>query len=162
MSILLFLILSILTVQVEAKDFNVKSSNSITIKDKDSYPIQLIHADSSFVIYTKGTESNEIKSIEFLNNTLRSVNNIKLKTTPIDRVEYVIWTGDQLIILWEKKNKNDRALSYQIINKNGRTSAKTFLGNLENCFSNYLKEHQVEIIKSPNNENFGFIVNEIY
>ena len=162
MSILLFLILSILTVQVEAKDFNVKSSNSITIKDKDSYPIQLIHADSSFVIYTKGTESNEIKSIEFLNNTLRSVNNIKLKTTPIDRVEYVIWTGDQLIILWEKKNKNDRALSYQIINKNGRTSAKTFLGNLENCFSNYLKEHQVEIIKSPNNENFGFIINDIY
>jgi hypothetical protein len=162
MSILLFLILSILTVQVEAKDFNVKSSNSITIKDKDSYPIQLIHADSSFVIYTKGTEANEIKSIEFLNNTLRSVNNIKLKTTPIDRVDYVIWTGEQLIILWEKKNKNDRALSYQVINKNGRTSAKTFLGNLENCFSNYLKEHQVEIIKSPNNENFGFIVNDIY
>lgn len=159
---LLFLIFSLITIQVVAKDFNIKSSNTITIKDKNSYPIQLIHADDDFVIYTKGTEFNEVKSIEFLNKTLRTVNNIQLKTTPTERVDHIIWTGDQLIVLWEVKKKNDRALSYQIIQRNGRTSARSFLINLENCFSNDLKEHLVKTLKSPDNEYFGFVVNDIY
>ncbi|HUH74157.1 MAG TPA: hypothetical protein VLZ75_07090 [Chitinophagales bacterium] len=159
---LLILIFSIISVQVVAKDFNINSSNTITIKDKDSYPIQLIHADDEFVIYTKGTEFNEIKSIEFLNKTLRTVNNIKLKTTSTERVDHIIWTGEQLIVLWEQKKKNDKAVYYQIIHRNGRTSAKSFLINLENCFSNQLKEHRVEILRSPDNEYFGFVINEVY
>lgn len=162
MSKFLFFILTILAVQVEAKDFNIKSSNTITIKDKDSYPIQLIHADDEFLIFTKGTEFNEVKSIEFFNKSLRSVKNIPLKTTPTERVDHIIWTGEQIFLLWEQKKKNDKAIYYQLIQKNGRISSKSFLVNLENCFSNQLKEHSVDVLRSPNNEYFGFVINEIY
>ena len=162
MSKLLFIILSLLTFHVKAKDFNIKNSNVITIKDKDSYPIQLIHADDEFVIYTLGTEFNEVKSIEILNKSLRKVNSINLPTSTFDRVDHVIWTGEQLLVLWENQKKNDRVISYQLIHRNGRTSAKSFLVTLENCFSNFSKEHLVDVLKSPDNEYFGFIVNDIY
>lgn len=70
--------------------------------------------DESGLIYSKGTAANEVKSIDILNHEYRVVKNIKLPALPTNRVDYIIWTGEQLVVLWEKKSKMTEAI-YSVI-----------------------------------------------
>lgn len=157
LSLLIFFISS----QVDASEFLIKNGNSFQIKYKDHHPIQLVYADQEQVIFTKGSRNLLTKEIEFLNKQLRSIKKIALKTSRNDRVDHLVWTGKQLILLWEKQAKNDRALYYQVIAPNGRKINRVYLGNLENSFSHQLRHHQVETIQSPNSEYFGFIIRDV-
>lgn len=162
MSQILLIIFSLLSFNVFATEFDIKTSSPSKIKYQNAFPIQLIHADDNYIIYNKGNASGLTKEVEFFNKDFKSLKKIPLTTKSGDRADYFIWTGEQLITLWEKKVKNNRSLAFQLTGINGRASSKSNLGVLENCFSPYLRDHQVETISSPNQEYFAFIVKDVY
>ncbi len=162
MSKILLIIFSLIPLHVFATDFDIKTGSPSKIKYQNTFPINLIHADDNHIIFNKGNESGLTKEIEIFNKDFRSLKKIALKTKSNDRADYFLWTGEQLIVLWEKKIKNNRSLAFQLIGINGRTSSKSNLGVLEKCFSPYLRDHQVSTISSPDQEYFAFIIKDVY
>ncbi|MCO5232060.1 MAG: hypothetical protein M9958_12990 [Chitinophagales bacterium] len=146
---------------LSAQNFSIQHSSTIEVKNKDAYPIRLIASDEENIVVSKGTTSLLSKEIEIFSKSLKSSQIIKLKTKEDERADNAIWTGKNLIVLWEKKIKNDKSFSFQLISKNGRSSNKSNIGNIEDGFSNNLKDHHVEVIKSPDNEYFAFIIKDI-
>ncbi|MCO5233870.1 MAG: hypothetical protein LC105_05895 [Chitinophagales bacterium] len=144
-----------------AQSFSIQNSSAIEVTDKYSYPIQLISVDSHNIVISKGSSTLLTKEYEIYSKSLKSTQKVKLKTSPYEKADYALWTGKLLILLWEKKVKNDNSISYQIVSKNGRTSTKSNLGIIENGQSSFLKNHQIEIIKSIDNEYFAFIIKDI-
>lgn len=146
---------------LNAQEWNTKGPKAINIKYDDLYPIQLLHADSQQIIITKGNENWMTKEIEFLNSDFKSIRKIKVASTKNERVDHIIWTGEQLILLWEKNVHNKRSLSYQLIGVNGRAASKVNLGVIPNGLSPYLRNHQVDIIHNPDYTLFAFVVKDI-
>lgn len=151
----------ILTLHVNGQEWKVKGSTPLKIKYDDQYPLKLLHSDSQQIIITKGNENLFTKEIEIFNSDFKSIRKIKIKSTKNDRVDHIIWTGEQFILLWEKKLQNKRSLSYQIITSNGRTTSKINLGVIQNGYSPYIKSHQVDIIQNPEKTLFAFVVKDI-
>lgn len=139
-------------------DFIVQKGNMFKANFKNSYPIQLIHSDDEQTIFSKGNIHHLVKEIEILNKNLRTARKITIQSNIYDRVNHIIWTGESFILLWEKKNKRDKALYYQVVAANGRRTNRSHLINIEDGFSNLLKEHEVQIIPSLDQEHFGFVV----
>ena len=146
--------------RIYASDISIQKSRPFKSNHKNVYPIQLVASDSFQIIYTQGNEKKSTQEVLFANQKFRTTKKIILKTKPQERADNFIWTGEKLIILWEKKVKNDRLLSYQLISKNGRRTSVSNLIQLPNCFSPYLKDHNVEIIYSPNKQYAAFIIQD--
>lgn len=161
MHLLIYIVIILFTTQINAQEWKVKGPSPIKTKFNEQFPKQLIHSDSQYIIISKSDKKLKTREIEIFNHDFKSVRKIKINSTDKERVDHILWTGQHFIFLWEKKVQNKRILSYQIVSMNGRAGSKINLGNINDAWGGYLRQHQVEIIKSPNHSLFAFVVKEV-
>lgn len=144
---------------LQAVEFEVKESKEIK-PDKISIPVELVDTDDNITVYSKGTELNSVRGVVLLDKNLNTSKIIELPTKLTDRVNYIIWTGEQVIVLWEKKVKFDMELSYQTFDKTGKmTTPRTTLESFKNKFTPAAVNFNVEVIQSPDKEFSGYAIN---
>ncbi|MCO5248322.1 MAG: hypothetical protein M9887_05160 [Chitinophagales bacterium] len=155
---ILFLLFSL---QSYSADLKIEEGNLEQVKLKDKYPLKLILASDSTTLYTMGDKNYNTKTLVYANRRLRNIKTSNLKTNQNERADNFIWTGENVIVLWENKKGKDREFYYQTILKNGRITTKVKLDVLKDDFGPYLREYQVKTLSSPDNIYFAFIIKGI-
>ncbi len=154
----LLLFQTFIALNLSATEFEIKESKEIK-PDKESVPIRLIHYDENLFIYTKGTaEYNTLKSVDFLDKDLKPIKSIPIDTKLTDRADYMLWTGERLVLFWEKRVKNHREISIQTIDRKGITSPRKVLDLLENSYSIMMKAHSVYKLSSENKKYHAIVL----
>lgn len=136
--------------KLQATEFEIKES-AIKKPTSTTSPINLIHYDDDMMIYTKGTTQYfTARSVDYLDKNLKLIKSIPIPTKLTDRADHMFWTGEKLIVFWEKRVKNDRQLSIQTFDKNGISTPRKVLEQLENSYSVMLNDQETFIFSSEN------------